>query len=218
MIKWAGAMYSRTVRDANGRTPYELRCGKRFLRSVPVWGEKVLCMPNSASRKASRMGPESRFVEGIVLGMADRSRQWIVGTSKGLLGATTIKRLEPTERGDAVLLNKVVGTPWQPIPNVPTGDTGKVAMAAKLEPLAPAVFAKQLGTIAKRLYIRRRCELKKYGYSDSCQGCTAAARGAKAKPHSEPCRQRILHRMLADTDPVVRPTASRVAAGRPHRD
>ena len=30
MVKWAAAMYNRTHRDANGRTPYELRYGRSF--------------------------------------------------------------------------------------------------------------------------------------------------------------------------------------------
>ena len=54
--------------------------------------------------------------------------------------------------------------------------------------------------LGRRVYIRRSTELKKYGFTDGCPGCTAARDSRGAKAHSEACRERIVKAMEADAE------------------
>ena len=55
----------------DGKTPYELRVGRKFRRPVAPWGQKVWWM--SAKKHVSRISAESRWQEGIFSG---NPRRW----------------------------------------------------------------------------------------------------------------------------------------------
>jgi hypothetical protein len=58
--------------------------------------------------------------------------------------------------------------------------------------------------VPRQVYIRKNVELEKYGYTDFCRGCVAAALDQKAKPHTPECRARILEEMrkAGDTERI----------------
>ena len=51
----------------DGKTPYELRVGRKFRRPVAPWRQKVWLV--SAKKHVSRVSAESRWQEGIFLGI-----------------------------------------------------------------------------------------------------------------------------------------------------
>ena len=64
----------------DGKTPYELRVGRKFRRPVAPWRQKVWWM--SAKKYVSRISDESRWQEGIFLGILGGG----VGASDNAIG------------------------------------------------------------------------------------------------------------------------------------
>jgi hypothetical protein len=59
--------------------------------------------------------------------------------------------------------------------------------------------------VVARVYLRRRVELKKYGFTRGCLGCVwAQSCTVSAQSHSEQCRNRIVQLMKRDRDGAVR--------------
>ena len=48
----------------------------------------------------------------------------------------------------------------------------------------------------RRVYIRRGIELQRFGYTDGCLGCVAAAGALEPAGHSNACRKRVEAAML----------------------
>ena len=67
--------------------------------------------------------------------------------------------------------------------------------------------------LKRRARITRAVELQKYGYTEGCLGCDAAARSAKAVSHSEACRKRIEAKMLGDEVAAARLLRARKRRG-----
>ena len=55
---------------------------------------------------------ESRWEDGIFLGVSDRSDELYVGTERGMHKVRTVRRREATERFDLTFLNTVTARPW----------------------------------------------------------------------------------------------------------
>jgi len=55
--------------------------------------------------------------------------------------------------------------------------------------------------LVRQIKIRRNVELRKFGYSEGCDGCRAAQSGEEPRGHSQECRDRIEKRIIAE-DPV----------------
>ena len=51
---------------------------------------------------------------------------------------------------------------------------------------------------ARRTYLRKNVELKRYGCTRGCPGCDAARLNSVAKPHTAACRARIEEAMAED--------------------
>ena len=69
----------------DGKTPYELRVGRKFQRPVAQWEQKVWWM--SAGKDVSRISAGSRWQEGIVLeilGGGVGASDYAIGTPDGV--------------------------------------------------------------------------------------------------------------------------------------
>ena len=201
MVKHAGALLARGQKGADGRTAYELRKGRPFKRPLPAFGEKVLWL--EPGKPKSRL--TDRWLEGIFVGLHDDSDEILVATENGVLKARTAKRLSPEDGRDGPLVNRVVGLPWRAVPSMQEeGDDTIPAAAVRIEAdkvvpegdLPEKVEEKE--PQARRVYIRRHTELKKYGFTSHCHGCQAAAARGRPQPHSETCRVRIEAEMCKD--------------------
>ena len=94
----------------DGRTPCELRVGRKFRRLVAPWWQKVWWM--SAKKHVSRISAESRWQEGIFLGIlgggVDAS-DYAFGTPDGVQTAQPIKFVPESDAWDIELLLAVEG-------------------------------------------------------------------------------------------------------------
>jgi hypothetical protein len=203
MVRHAAFLYNRGQRDANGRTPYELIKGRSYKRALPAFGEKIFYLP--VGKRASKL--HDRWLEEIFMGVADRTDEIYVGTTKGIVRARSFKRLPTSAQTDKALFCQVKGLTWNPVPGdpesseAPPANVKVVADAVVPDVQLPPVIGPRNNAPqqARRVYIRREVELVRYGYTPGCSGCMAAALGEKAVVHSEECRRRIEESMAADT-------------------
>ena len=85
-----------------------------------------------------------------------------------------------------------------------------------LSALQDVFVANRKKGLKRRAKICRAVELHKYGFTDGCPGCDAAAKGAKAVGHSEACRQRIETEMVEDEVAAARLLRARKRKGQFH--
>jgi hypothetical protein len=168
-----------------------------------MFGEQILYKPVAVgSSKAAKM--ETKFLDGIFLGLVERTGEYIVGTAEGRAErCRDFKRRPLGERWSRDLVFSMKGLPW-----APAGPGGDAAAAvddtlpratAKLEAaVGPAVGAGALPPVpnieykSRALYVTARLLLK-FGKTP---GCTA--RAGKPGAHSDDCRGRILGEVMQD--------------------
>ena len=98
----------------DGRTGYHNWKGKPFNKECVEFGECVMYMKQGIKGKDKF---ETRWSEGVWLGIADRTNEVIVGTSEGVIKARDIKRYSSEKEKWALdKFNEVKGVPWEPIP------------------------------------------------------------------------------------------------------
>ena len=202
-LAWLVEFAAKTVNwfrtGVDGKTPSEKRFGRRFRRPIAPFGQKVLYMPTG--KIASRVGADSRWREGCFLGLiggGSGANDYAIGTPDGVVSGRAIKLLPAGSAWDPELLLSVKGLPWdrtrrQAAPRVFLPVDGPVVAEAVIppppEPSEPA---------PRRVYIREKVEIAKYGMTAGCPGCMAIAEGATAQGHSEECRSRIEKAMKED--------------------
>jgi len=108
MVKYAGSMISRRQVGTDGK----LRHGKPFRKPLPMGSESVMYLP--MGKRVSTI--QDRWMVGIYLGVNDTSDEVLVGTDVGVCLARSIKRQDPGLRGNKELMDKLIGTPWNPVP------------------------------------------------------------------------------------------------------
>jgi hypothetical protein len=108
LVHHAGSMISRAQRGLDGRTAFELRRGKPYRKPLPSITEAVMYLPTGKRVSTLR----DRWLVGLFLGVQDCSDEVVIGTEHGIFKARSIKRMEPTLRGNAALLDKIKGSPW----------------------------------------------------------------------------------------------------------
>ena len=62
---------------------------------------------------------ETKWFEGIWFGSATGSSETLIGTYKGVVRASTIKRQDQSQRWDKKMMREMQGTPQQPDPSKP---------------------------------------------------------------------------------------------------
>ena len=195
MVMWAAMTINIGRKGADGRTAWELRHGKKFQRPVADFAELILYQPES--KPPSRLTP--KFLKGIFLGIVLRSNDIYVGTEDGdVVEARSFKRLPKGTSGAQEIWKKLRGVPWDPKPSKVSGG-GRTAGPILAKPSEPVPTLPQA---PRSVYLRRDKELKKYGYTEDCQGCLAAQLDLPAARHSDECRNRITDAMR--NDPIDR--------------
>eukprot|EP00971_Amphidinium_carterae_P158720 3146578-Amphidinium_carterae.1 len=101
-------------RGHDGRTPYEVQHGRACKRPLGMFSEKVLFLPDEAGGRASRL--EARWQEGLYLGPKLDNSDNYFATLGGVVRARSFRRLGAADRSAKVLVETMVGTPWQPVP------------------------------------------------------------------------------------------------------
>ena len=210
-IRYAGQLLSIFQRASDdGRAPCERRFGKTYKRKLPEFGELVMSMSVATQKHRKKLG--ERFFTGMYVGLVSRSDEVIVLTAGGYYKVGTVRRLPPSQRGDAKFAESCRGLPWQKqsesgedeaCPVVPFLAAAPVVPDAELP---PAIIGR--GPIgAHRVHIRREVELRPvaeggFGCTDGCRGCEAARDGIPPVNHTETCRRRI-EGAMAQSDAVA---------------
>jgi hypothetical protein len=220
IVQYAAAIMNRARRGEDGRTAWELRKGRQYLKPLCPFGEKVLYLP--AGKKRSTL--DSGYREGFFFGIVEGTEEVYIGTENGVFRARSYRRMPEDMRSDSANFDKIRGTPWDPVPGGHDADgasrcpaahdaassaegtrdrhpaaQGQPEIQVHAEPAVPQdeLPARPRGpdALPRQLYIRKAVELEKYGYTDGCVGCTAAFLNETAKPHTPECRARILEAM-----------------------
>ena len=93
-----------------GKTAYERWKGKRFKVPMAEFGERVLYLKPKSKGKDKY---ESRWEEGIWLGVDDESRQYRIADVKGIVKTGRVQRLAKGEdRWQSGLQEKTEVRPW----------------------------------------------------------------------------------------------------------
>ena len=160
---------------------------------------------------------ETRYREGIWIGLIPRTDEDLVMTANGVVKATSIRLRSEDSKWDAEAVKSGRGYPWRPVPHIEgshipvhIADDLTVTRAededTRLEVQMPQAHdaAKDLAEEMERRRMTRRFEetarqmkvtedmIKRYGYSDGCPGCRKIQLGEEgARAHSQVCRRRV---------------------------
>ena len=200
MIRWAAMNCSRYLVGNDGRTAYERRRGRPCRIPVAEFAERVWYkqLRENKERKDKFM---SEWQEGIWLGHGRSSNETWIGTREGVVRAYAIRRQPENERWDGKLIQEMKGTPSRPDPTKPGLD---VPIKVRFDPVVEATPERMVEARSevepRRMQIRDRI-LKKYGYTEGCEGCSYKSAGLRdQRGHNEACRQRIEKAMEEDED------------------
>ena len=82
----------------------------------------------------------SRWSEGVFLGVVPVSHEYIIGTADGIQRCRTMRRFAPSCRWNLENINKIRGTPWQWKPNPDDAEASEPPKASEVpvEPMPAA--------------------------------------------------------------------------------
>ncbi len=218
-VEYASQLINRGQRAIkDNRTAYELRKGRPYRRKLPPFAEAVMFLKVAPTKRRRKY--EDRWATGIYLGLVERSNMLLVGTPEGVKKVNCVKRLGVTQAKDPELAKAIKGYPWATESGVEghAVDPGDANVIVATEPIVPEeelpprlAQPREAEGVPRRIYIRREVELKKYGFTDGCRGCEAAALNLIPVAHSHECRTRIESAMAADDVAKERLEANRAA-------
>eukprot|EP00972_Heterocapsa_arctica_P113911 16439725-Heterocapsa_arctica.AAC.1 len=81
---------------------------------------------------------ESKWRDGVFVGIRERSDEILVMTETGVYKARLYRRMPEEARWDADFLSKLIGVPWDPVP-APEGETVLPAIIEVIPAVAQAV-------------------------------------------------------------------------------
>ena len=131
----------------------------------------------SGKKHVSRISAESRWQEGIFLGILGGgvgASDYAIGTPDGVQPARAIKMVPEIDAWDIELLQEGIFL-------------GSSASRARM----PPPVGDPAGPRARRVNIRRDVEIRMYGVTIGCPGCMATVAGTTAQGHSDECRARM---------------------------
>ena len=151
LIEWVGGAHNRfKAGRADGMTPRE-RAGWQSKSEVMEFGETVHFIPFQSESRADKF--DAKLRAGVWLGLDSRTDESLVGTKYGVYRTATCKGLPEHQRWNPHNVLAMIGTPWDPTPNVEAEDGARVPnpviVDAEAIPKDPEVPA----DVARRMYI-----------------------------------------------------------------
>ena len=176
MVKHAADCVSRYYKGQDGLTPHRRLRGREFKIDVCEFGECVWYMKPGTVGKDKF---DSKWEEGVWLGVVDSSGEKIIGTADGCIKVRSIKRKSGEDKWNKAMMESVRGVPWEVIPGHPERE---LKCRVIFERSKPEVNEQQTvdepEEIIKRIYITKK-DLNKYGRTEGCDGCRASLRGGR---------------------------------------
>ena len=211
LVEWAAGVITRYAVKPNGRTAIEEVKGKRSMRPVAEFGEKVTYMPlKSAANPQTKF--DNRVEVGVWLGLVLTSDETLIGTSHGVVRARSIRRLPEAERWDYTTLALIKGTPWKPVPSreghaIPThihedqnvgeesDDDEDGQRETQIDPEEEAatkdiIHQEETEDKRKGFYITKHM-IESHGATEKCKGCRAILLGRRGWAHLPACKKQI---------------------------
>ena len=218
LVEWAAATITRYRVNSDGKTSYATIKGRQSQAQVAGFGEKVLYMPLKSS-KVGRSKLEVKMEDGVFVGIRMRSDEIMMATERGTVKARSIKRRCVEERWDAEFVDKLKGSPGQPVPgirgsHIPINikeDGVKASEGVEdhdehgeeeEDPVPKEVNRPRAEETKVRQMRVRREDLEKFGFTPGCPGCrTVSTPGATGNTaHNDECRERIKKKMSEDEE------------------
>ena len=114
MIRNGAAVVNRYQVGDDGRTPYRRLRGRDFNKEVAEFGEKIMYLKLESVGKEKS---ESRWSEGIFVGIKEETGEMMIGTKEGVERARTFRRFaDEGDRWRKEDLEEMKGVPWELIP------------------------------------------------------------------------------------------------------
>ena len=114
LVQHTASIYNRNATNAEGKSPYEHRHGRRSKgRTAEFWENVLYYEPKKLRAKLSL-----RWRVGIFLGTADRSNEAYIGTCSGnVVKSRSITRVVEGSKWDIASVMKIIETPMRLCPN-----------------------------------------------------------------------------------------------------
>ena len=126
---------------------------------------------------------------GVWLRPATNSSETLIGTTKGVVKASTIKRFGESERWDVNVIVDMKGGPQRPDPTKPGLH---IPVRIRVEPEVPfempAMRPARNEWAPRRAYVMKR-HYEEYGYTEGCEGCSRLSGKMKPRPRNNACRE-----------------------------
>ena len=195
LVLHAGFTHNRFQLGHDGRTPYMRIKHKSYDRSLVEFGECV-----HYKKTKYEIGPglykyDDRWGEGVFLGIRARSNEVYIGTPEGVIKTRTIHRKPLDERWKPQVVQAIRGTPWDLV----APDPPELAAEQQLRPivdgsqplLPESPEAASEGEHRYNSFKIFKSDLKEFGYTPNCPGCSAARDDRAQRPHTAQCRTRM---------------------------
>ena len=197
LVKMASLAMCRHHVGVDGKTAIERLKGRKFQRVV---AEPCECIMYLVAGTRGKNKAETRWAEGIYLGVREESGEIIVGTKDGVVKSRTFRRKSSEEeRWNHVQFMEMKGTPWEPVPGGGVRDV-KTSIHLPAEESEPTkTETKEKEQVVKQTPISSEW-IKKYGFTKGCTGCDHIKLKKKTFMHNEECRKNIKAKMKAAKD------------------
>ena len=197
LVKYAGLALNVGSAGDDGKTAYERRKGKKFIKVLPEFAENILWMQ---SERPGDDKLESKWKDGVYVGLRMRSGELLVATEDSIVKARSWCRKPEAERWNKEALSKIKGVPWEPVPG-----QGRTQIKSRITIRDQPIPDSELPEVELRpgkalgIWITKR-EVMKYGITPGCAGCVAQNRGRTGVAHNAKCRERM-EEMMQEHEP-----------------
>jgi len=189
MSEYCGYLLNRFEVGADGKVAYERMKGKRCKMLGMAFGEGVWF-----KGKKNQVKSQSKWDDGVYLGVRALSGEIIVGDKEGIWRVRTCRRKPKEERWKQSNSELIGGVPWNTSSDDPETDGDGLEGVIKLE--SRRLEEKEAEEVRDAVEVPRsfmitQGDLDKFGYTEKCAGCRARIRNATRQPHSAECRSRL---------------------------
>ena len=209
ILEWitelAGELVNRGQVGKDGRTAYYRLYGRNSTKGLVEIGEQVMAKPLRGRRSQKKLSLKERWVFATWVGIDPKTNEHVVVVSEGgaAIRVRTVLRRSVGDRWNVDAIKTIRASPRMPNPKdesqtwvMPERLTRKIEVGEDGSSIPEQ--ANQHREFKFREFKITKGILEKFGFSDNCKGCEAAALGKDARRHSDDCRARIEKQIRED--------------------
>ena len=127
---------------------------------------------------------EDRWEAGIWVGFVVRTGEHLVATSKGVFKVSTVMRRSPGRRWSAELVQKIAGSPKEPVPGSSLRRIPAFTRSFEDDKVNKVTFSQAMSADPEvRVAYIYKGDIEKYGPTPGCPGCKAVVNGSRYRAH-----------------------------------